>query len=136
MHLKPGPLVEASAIYGITWLVSFIVFLIGTGLDQAQNLASIEAILILIPAFTFWAISGWLLKAKPPLTRFFANVTVSSLLAVGIALFLANATQGSAETAEIKSSAVATTNFLCMTFFFVSVAAAAFTQFYIVKERD
>lgn len=136
MHLKPSPLVEASAIYGITWLVSFIVFLAATGIEQAQNLASLEALLILLPAFTLWAIGGWLLKNKAPRQRFFANVTVSSILSLGIAWFLTSAAQSAKVAESVRSTSMATSLFVCMTFFFVSVAAAALTQFYIVKPRD
>ncbi|MFM5905712.1 MAG: hypothetical protein ACKORF_06385 [Micrococcales bacterium] len=136
MHLKPGPLVEASAIYGITWIVSFIVFALATGFEVAQNLASVEALLILLPAFTLWAGFGWLLRNKAPRIRFFANVSVSSVLALGIAFYLGNAAQTASVAASVRDTSVATTNFVCMTFYFVSVAAAAFTQFYLVKPRD
>lgn len=137
MHLKPSPLVEASAIYGITWLGSMLFFWLASGLnvDDAQRLA-IGQVSLLLPSFTLWASLGWLVRKKPPRIRFFTNVSVSTLIAVGISILLAIASGETSQPPQRASEIVATGVLVTTAYYFLSVAAAALTQFYIVKPRD
>jgi len=135
MRLKPTPMTEASVIFSITWLVTFLAFTVFS-FDLNEGLkASSVSILFLILSYVLWAITGWWWKKKSPQLRFFMNVTVSSVVSVGALLLMNRAIEVSTLAPAVKGTASGYFIAVAVVFFISSTIAAALTQFLIVRPK-
>jgi|GEM_PF-1532084 len=84
MRFRQGALIEASIIYVVASLISFISLLIAFGFDFGTVIGAFisEAMILLLPSFFFWAIAGQLTKKRTAMVRFFVQVIISTLLAM------------------------------------------------------
>jgi membrane protease YdiL (CAAX protease family) len=135
MRLKPSPMNEASIIFSITWVFTFIAFALFTGdFDQALRASSISIVFLII-SYVLWILTGYWWRKKGPQARFFMNVTVSSAVSIGALLLMNNAVTASTLDTEVKTNASGYFIAVAIVFFFTSVIAAALTQFLVVKPK-
>ena len=133
MRLKPTPLVETSVVFSIAWLVSLVAAVFWSGkFDAALTISSNIAIVYLLMSFTLWGITGVLVRKKSYFVRFFANLTVTSALAIGITLVLVDLT-ASAKGIESSILANAKETFVGMgVIYFVGSLIGALLTFFLV----
>lgn len=133
MRLKPTPLVETSVVFSIAWLVSLVASVFWSGkFDAALTISSNIAIVYLLMSFTLWGITGVLVRKKSYFVRFFANLTVTSALAIGITLVLVDLT-ASAKGIESSILANAKETFIGMgVIYFVGSLIGALLTFFLV----
>lgn len=133
MRLKPTPLVETSVVFSIAWLVSLVASVFWSGkFDAALTISSNIAIVYLLMSFTLWGITGVLVRKKSYFVRFFANLTVTSALAIGITLVLVDLT-ASAKGIESSILANAKETFVGMgVIYFVGSLIGALLTFFLV----
>lgn len=138
MRLKPTPLVEASLVFSIAWMVSLVASVFWSGkFDLALTVSSNIAIFYLLMSFTFWAVVGLLVRKKSHYVRFFVNLTVTSALAMGITGALVALTS-SAKGIKSSIAATAITNFVGMgvIYFIGSLIGALLTFFLVTRPKN
>ena len=135
MRLKPGPINEASMIFSFTWILTFFAFTLFSGdLNQGLRFSSISIFFLAI-SYGLWALTGYWWRKKSSQLRFFMNVTVSSVVAIG-AMLLANAAVSSSTLSQsIKEQTTGIFIAIAIIYFVSSVIAAALTQFLVVKPK-
>ena len=133
MRLKPTPLVETSVVFSIAWLVTRVASGFWAGkFHAALTISSNIAIVYLLMSFTLWGITGVLVRKKSYFVRFFANLTVTSALAIGITLVLVDLT-ASAKGIESSILANAKETFVGMgVIYFVGSLIGALLTFFLV----
>jgi hypothetical protein len=135
MRLKPSPMNEASVIFSITWVLTFLTFALFTGdFDQALRASSISIVFLII-SYALWILTGYWWRKKGSQQRFFMNVTVSSAVSIGALLLMNNAVTASTLDTEVKTNASGYFIAVAIVFFFTSVISAALTQFLVVKPK-
>ncbi len=135
MRLKPTPMNEASIIFSITWVLTFLAFAIFSGdLNQALRASSISIIFLLI-SYALWILTGYWWRKKGSQQRFFMNVTVSSAVAIGALLLMNQAVSNSTLAEDVKTNASGYFIAVAIIFFLTSVIAAALTQFLLVRPK-
>lgn len=135
MRLKASPMTEASVIFSISWVLTFVVFSI-LFLDVNQGLrASSISIFFLIVSYVLWLATGWFVRAKNSQLRFFVNATVNSLVAIGAFVLVDQAEKASTLEAGIRDAASGYLIGVSIVYFVTSTAASALTQFLIVKPK-
>jgi hypothetical protein len=135
MRLKPGALIEASAIFSFGWALILISFLFIAGdFTKALGAASL-ALIFLLPCYTLWALLGLAVTKRSRNVRFFLNVSISSVIILGGAFAMKIITDGyqgsraEADTALSYVSAIATITYLAV------VGASLFTYFWLTKTK-
>jgi drug/metabolite transporter (DMT)-like permease len=135
MRLKPTPMNEASIIFSITWVLTFLAFALFSGdLNQALRASSISIVFLLL-SYILWILTGYWWRKKGPQQRFFMNVTVSSAVAIGALLLMNQAVTASTLADDIKTNASGYFIAVAIIFFLTSVIAAALTQFLLVRPK-
>lgn len=132
MIFKRTPAIEASLIYGVTLILSFLIFAAFGGWQEAANLSKGMAFLIQFPTWVIMVVVGFLQKKSTKYGRFFANISVVSVVAlvfVGIVYYLASGANGG----NIDSIR-ATFNWVAAVFFISSLIAAVLTQFVFFRK--
>ena len=114
-------------------LVSLVASVFWSGkFDAALTISSNIAIVYLLMSFTLWGITGVLVRKKSYFVRFFANLTVTSALAIGITLVLVDLT-ASAKGIESSILANAKETFVGMgVIYFVGSLIGALLTFFLV----
>jgi len=135
--MKRTPALEASLVYGISLVLSFLIFLLSFGLTKAVTLSQMVAILLLMPTWGIIAIVSYLQgrAKKANVTkygRFFANITVISVLAVVAAILVALLPAGVTSQANVVSSM----NLAIANYFISTAVAAAVTQLWIYRKPE
>ena len=136
MRFRQGPLLEASIIYVVASVISFIALIAAFGLDfgSVTGAFTVEAMILLLPSFVLWAIAGQLTKRKSIFVRFFTQITINSVLAtVGIVLVgqLANSVT---EAASKPNMSVVYLVFA--SYYLGALAGSIFCNFWFVKRAQ
>lgn len=135
MRLKPSPMTEASVIFSISWALTFLVFsMISMDVNQGLRASSIS-IFFLIISYILWFAAGWFVRTKNSQLRFFTNVTVNLLVAVGALLLIDQAEKTSTVEAGIRIAASGYLIGVTIAHFLTATVASALTQFLIVKPK-
>ncbi len=137
MRLRPGPLVEASAVFAVSWLLSlgYLVFA-DMSFQVGLNDAITVAILFMMPAFSVWAIGGWIFKELRPTSRFYMNIASTAVVAVGVyLLFTATLQQTTGLTPAQRDSQAQYFLIIAIVFAISSFIGAAVTYF-LLLQRD
>ena len=140
MRFKQTPAVEASLVYGISLVLSFLALLIVGAPDKALLFAEYIAALLLMPTWVLIVIVGLVTKRVEKIRRvsYQAMVIVAVTAAVGAFInyaradFATNAKVG----AKQLETFVATFTMLDVTYFFTAMAALAFTHFFIFRKQQ
>ena len=137
MRLKPTPLVETSLVFSIAWLISLIFSIFNTNdFNKALIQNSNMALFFLMGSYFLWGITGLAVRRKSYLIRFFANLTVTSVIALGTCALLLGLASGSK---DIDSAMVeaATPRLIALStnYFFASAIAAGLTFFVLTRPK-
>ena len=131
MRFRQGPLTEASIIYLVASVLSFITLIVVFGFDfnTITGAFTVEAMLWLLPGWFLWAITGLFTKKKSPRVRFFTQTTVSAIVAIlGLVLV-----QNAVDSAAAADKNMTLTYLVCSTFFLGAIAGSIFTNFYVLR---
>lgn len=136
MRFRQGPLLEASAIYVVASLVSFIALLAVFGLDigSVTGAFSVEAMFLLLPSFFCWAVAGQFTKTRSFLVRFFVQVSINSVITIAAILLLNNLVSSVAKPGETVNLSVAYVVFA--SYYLGALAGSIFTNFWFVKRSQ
>ena len=95
MRFRATPLVEASLVSAITWLLALLFSVLTSSFNFTLALATAMAIaqIYLLISFSIWAVLGHLVKARASAIRLLANLSATSVIAVGGTLLLLSLTQ-------------------------------------------
>lgn len=130
--MKRSPAIEASLIYGISLVLTFVFFLLSFGLSKAVQLSQWVAILVLMPTWALVALVSFLRRKSTKYGRFFANATIiavlSVLAAVLVAILPANV--------QSQSTVISSMNLAIANYFISTMIAAAVTQFWIYRKPE
>ena len=89
MRLRQGPMIEASALMGITFILFMIgLWIIKGDLTKAMGNAPILAALLIFPAFVLWAVFGQVTREAKVSTRFLTSIAVTIAIAAGGSLLM------------------------------------------------
>jgi hypothetical protein len=140
--MKRTPAIEASLVYGISLVLSFLFFLLSFGLTKAVTLSQMVAILLLMPTWAIIAVVSYLQgrKTKSPVTKspvtkygkFFANITIISILAILAAILVALLPAGVKSQANVISSM----NLAIANYFISTAVASAVTHLWIYRKPE
>jgi hypothetical protein len=135
--MKRTPAIEASLVYGISLVLSFLFFLLSFGLTKAVTLSQTVAILLLMPTWAIIAVVSYLQgrATKSPVTKygkFFANITIISILAIAAAILVALLPAGVKSQANVISSM----NLSIANYFISTAVAAAVTHLWIYRKPE
>lgn len=95
MRFRATPLVEASLVSAMAWILALLLSLVTSGLNFSMALATAMGIaqLYLLISFSLWAVVGLLVKRKASSTRLLANLAVTSAVAVSATLLILSLSQ-------------------------------------------
>ena len=140
--MKRTPAIEASLVYGISLVLSFLFFLLSFGLTKAVTLSQMVAILLLMPTWAIIAVVSYLQGRATKRTvtknqvtkyaKFFANITIVSILAILAAILVALLPEGVKSQANVISSM----NLAVANYFISTAVAAAITQLWIYRKPE
>ena len=89
MRLRPSPMIEASALMGITVILFFTcLYAIRGSLAYVFNAGPILAALLIFPAWVLWLVFGQVTKNAKVSTRFLVAIAVVIAIAAVGAVFL------------------------------------------------
>lgn len=130
--MKRSPAIEASFIYGISLVLSFMFFLLSFGLTKAVTLSQWVAMLLLMPTWALIALISFLRRKATKYSKFFANISVIAALTLVAAILVANLPAS----VQSQPSVVSSLNLAIANFFISTVVAAAVTQFWIYRKPE
>jgi len=130
--LKRTPAIEASFVYGISLVLSFVFFLLSFGLTKAVMLSQWVAILLLMPTWALVAAISYFQRKATKYGRFFAHITVISAVTVIAMVLVANLPAAVQSQANVISSL----NLAIANYFISTVIADAVTLFWIYRKAD
>jgi len=137
MRFRQGPLTEASIIYLVCSVLSFLTLIVVFGFDfgTLTGAFTVEAMIWLLPGWFLWAITGLLTKRKSILVRFFTQTTVSSAVAAVGLVIIKNAVDSAiANGAKVGPETNLNLMYLlCATFYLGAIVGSIFTNFYVVR---
>ena len=140
MRFKQTPAVEASLVYGIGLLLSFVVFLIFSTLGNAISLAQWLAALLLMPTWVLMVVVGQFTKRSSKFKRFFAYVSVFSVIAIAVGAFIiyGNNTYVAANAADKANLKNFTSTFslLDLVYYVTAIVALVVVEFVIYRKPD
>ncbi len=95
MRFRATPLVEASLVSAMAWILALLLSLVTSGLNFSMALATAMGIaqLYLLISFSLWAVVGLLVKRQASSTRLLANLAVTSVVAVSATLLILSLSQ-------------------------------------------
>ena len=135
MRLKPTPVNEASAIFSITWVFIFLAFtLFSFDLNEGLKASSLSIVFLAI-SYALWLPTGYWLRKRASQLRFFMNVTVTSVVAIGALLIMNKAVDASTLAPAVKATASGYFIAVAIVYFVAAVIASALTQFLVVKPK-
>jgi len=140
LRFKQTPAVEASLVYGISLVLSFALFLILGTASNAMLLAQYLAALMLMPTWVLSVMVGQLTKRKSRYRRYFWQVSVLSLVALAVGVFVIYAKATFKPVAGGNPDAI--TNFehifslLDLVYYATTMSALAFTHFFIFRKQE
>ena len=133
MRFRQGPLTEASIIYLVATVFSFVTLLIANMFDFGSTVGAytLEAMVTLLPAWTLWAITGLFTKTKSAMVRFITQTVVSGVVAA-IALVAVKQLLASLES-QPTEQATQILYLILSTFVLGSIIGSIFTNFYVLR---
>lgn len=136
--MKRTPAVEASIIYAIALVLSFVGFLFTNNLSNAVSRSQLVAVLVLMPAWALMAIIAWLQRNKNRYAKFFGAVTAITAVAVTALVLVSLISSHGINAAQAQAQEVAKVNlyFAVVNFYISTMIAAGFTHFWIYRKRD
>ena len=95
MRFRATPLVEASLVSAMAWILALLLSLVTSGLNFSMALATAMGIaqLYLLISFSLWAVVGLLVKRQGSSSRLIANLAVTSVVAVSATLLILSLSQ-------------------------------------------
>ena len=134
MRLRQGPMIEASALMGI----SFILFMIGLwvikgDLTKAMGNAPILAALLIFPAFVLWAVFGQVTRDARPSTRFLVAIAVTIAIAAGGAFLMQ---PGAEFSADQQQQAITEITRIVIAFAIAGLSASALTYGWLLRPTN
>ena len=136
MRLKPTPVNEASIIFSITWVFIFLAFtLFSFDLNEGLKASSLSILFFLAISYALWLPTGYWLRKRASQLRFFMNVTVTSVVAIGALLIMNKAVDASTLAPAVKATASGYFIAVAIVYFVSAVIASALTQFLVVKPK-
>ena len=95
MRFRATPLVEASLVSAITWMLALLFSVLTSSFNFTMALATAMAIaqIYLLISFSIWAVLGHLVKSRASVIRLLANLSATSVIAVGATLLVLSLTQ-------------------------------------------
>lgn len=138
MRLKPTPLVEASLVFSIAWMISLIFTVIWSGdFNAALTMSSNIALLFLMLSWTLWAALGAAVRKKSHYVRFFTNLTVTSVIAVAATSILVAAFSSAKGLDPVKvATAIKNASAMGVVYFVGSLIGALLTYFLITRPKE
>lgn len=137
MRLKPTPLVETSLVFSIAWLISLILSIFDTNdFNKALTQNSNMSLVFLLSSYFLWGITGLAVRRKSHLVRFFANLTVTSIVALGTYAVLSGlASNAKGIDPALVAKALTSLVGLSTIYFFASAIAAGLTFFVLTRPK-
>jgi hypothetical protein len=130
--MKRTPAIEASLVYGISLVLTFILFLLSFGLTKAVTLSQWVAILLLMPAWVLLAAVSYFQKKATKFGRFFAHITVIAVITLIAIILVANLPAA----VQSQPNVIGSLNLAIANFFISTVIADAFTLFWIYRKSE
>lgn len=135
MRFKPTPLTEASLIFSLAWVLIFVSFTAFSLSIEAGQLAATGSVFYLILGYILWVVAGIAVRKKSVYVRFFTTVSINAVVTV-VVIELLNALMGQSTLASAtKATIIQNFTAFGVGFFVMSTAAAAVTQFYLVRPK-
>ncbi len=137
MRLRPGPLVEASAVFAVSWLLAlgYLVFA-DMSFIVGLNDAITVAILFMMPAFSVWAIGGWIFKELKPTSRFYMNLASTAAVAVGVYLLFTATLQETTGLTEAQRQSQSQYFLIIGIVFAFSCFIGSAVTYFLILQRD
>ena len=136
MRFRQGPLIEASIIYVVTSIISFISLIAVFGLDLASitGAFTVEAMILLLPSFMLWANAGLITRKKSVFVRFFVQVSINSFLAAAGLILVKQLVDSVTVQTEKPDMNVAYVVFA--TYYIGALVGSIFSNFWFVKRAQ
>jgi hypothetical protein len=136
MRFRQGPLLEASLIYVVASVVSFISLIAVFGFDfgSITGAFTVEAMILLLPSFVLWAIAGQFTKTKSIFVRFFVQVSINSVLAA-IGIVLVGQLAASVTDPSVKPN-MNIVYLVFASYYLGALAGSIFSNFWFVKRAQ
>jgi amino acid transporter len=135
LRLKATPINEASVIFSITWVLTFLAFAVFSGDFNSALQAASVATLFLVISYLLWVLTGYWWRKKTRQRRFFMNVTVSSVVAISAIWLMTSAVSASTLSPSVKSNASGYFIAVATIFYVTSVIASALAQFLLFRSQ-
>lgn len=138
MRLRPGPLTEASAVFGVGWLVALLIESAATRSFNVGFQSALTSVpLMFMPSFALWALVGRFVRSKSAVAKFLASISVSSVLAIVVIVMLGNALNAVKASGQgAAASAVEGELYVFVAGYYIaSIIGAAATYFWLTKEK-
>jgi len=136
LRLRPGPVTEASAVFGVGWIVSLIIYMVALrSANVGWTMATFTAATFFMPAFVFQALGGLIARRKSALTKFLVNLSVTSLWTLAIVMLLQALTAG--QNLQGKNAQIFTNlTYIGVAGFYIgTLVGAAATYFWLTREK-
>jgi len=130
--LKRSPAIEASLIYGVAMVLGFLIFAAAGGWQEAIRLSQGMAVVLQLPTWIVMVVAGKLQKRASKFGRFFTNVSVISLIAVGFVALIYGLSSGAKSTG--LGAIQNTFNWVTAVYFIASLIGAVLTQFVFFRK--
>lgn len=136
MRLRPGPLTEASAVFGVGWIVALLIYMVALrGANTGFQLASFTAAVFFMPTFVVHALLGLSTKRKRALTKFLVNLSGTSVLTLLFVVGLQSLTTGVTLTGKNLNIWTNVVYIGTAGYYIGSIVGAAATYFWLTKEK-
>ena len=136
MRFRQGPLLEASAIYVVASIISFIALIgvFGTDFASITGAFSVEAMFLLLPSFFLWAVAGQFTKVRTFFVRFIVQVSINTVLVVLAVLLINNLVSSVSKPGEQVNMSVAYAVFA--SYYIGALVGASVVNFWFVKKAQ
>ena len=135
MRLRPGPMTEASAVFGVGWIVALIIYMAALRDINYGFQGALTAVpLMFMPSWAIWALAGRAVKRKSTVAKFVTSLSVSSVVALAVILLLLDAL-AHAPAGSAKSGIESEAYIFVAGYYIGSIAGAVATYFWLTKEK-
>ncbi len=134
MRLRQSPMIEASALMGIAFILFMLsLWVIQGDLSKAMANGPLLAALLLFPSFVLWAVFGQVTRDATVRTRFLVAIAVVMAVAAGGAFLIQ---PGDSFNEAEKVEAIARIAQVIGAFAISGILAAVLTFFWLVRESS
>ena len=137
MRLRPGPLTDASAVFGVGWLVALIIEIAATRSFNTGFQSALTAVpLMFMPSFALWALVRSFVRRKSAVAKFLGSISVSSALAIAVILMLGSALASAKASGQAGASSIEGELYVFVAGYYIgAIAGAAATYFWLTREK-